>query len=148
MKVQKNKKFRDLFLAGRHKGLTIIIAVHNRSNLDKTINDNLHRAIFATKQSAAGASERMDTTGRKEINEIKFIANQVFSADQQYRKLCYISNCPDPYRWLIAKYIPFEPDEKKRKYVGSKYVNRYLKSIESNTETLSKGNQYAKAYGL
>lgn len=148
MKVQKNKHFRDLFLAGRHKGITPIIAVHNRSNLDKTINDNLHRAIFATKQSASQAADRMDTTGRKEINEIKHITNQVFSADQQYRKLGYISNCPDPYRWLIAKFYPYEPDEKKRKYVGSKYVNKFLKSIESKEDTLAKGNQFAKAYGL
>ena len=38
---QKKPNFRNLFLAGRHNYITVLIAVHNRANLDKTINSEL-----------------------------------------------------------------------------------------------------------
>ena len=72
----------------------------------------------------------------------------IFNPSMQFRKLVYITNSPDPYRWVIAKFHPFEPDEYKRKYVGSRHVIKYLKSIESDGEKISKDNPFAKLFNM
>jgi hypothetical protein len=146
--VQGKKEFRDLFLAGRHNFITILISVHNRSNLEKTINDNISRCIFCSKKVASLAALRIESASKDDINEFKECIMSVFNPSVQYRKLVYITNSPDPFRWLIAKFHPFESNESKRKYVGSRHVSKFLKAVESNGDKLSKDNPFAKLFNM
>ena len=145
---QKKPDFRNMFLAGRHNYITIIIAVHNRSNLDKTINDNISRAIFCSKPVASLASNRIDSATKSDLLEFKHNISSIFNPAVEHRKMVYISNSPDPFRWIKAKKIEFEEDENKRKYVGSRYVIKFLKSVESNDDEISTNNPYAKMFGI
>lgn len=145
---QKKPNFRNLFLAGRHNYITVLIAVHNRANLDKTINDNISRAIFCSKQVASLASNRIDSASKSDLSEFKHNITSIFNSSVEHRKMVYIGNSPDPFRWIKAKKIDFEEDEDKRKYVGSRYVIKFLKSVESNNDEIPTNNPYAKMFGI
>ena len=62
--------------------------------------------------------------------------------------MVYIGNSPDPFRWIKATYKSYEDDESKRKYVGSKYVVKFLKSIENNEDEIPSDNPFAKMFGM
>jgi len=146
--MQKKPDFRNLFLAGRHNYITVLIAVHNRANLDKTINDNISRGIFCSRQVASLASHRIDSAGKEDLLEFRHNITSIFNPSVEHRKMVYIGNSPDPFRWIKATYKKYEDDESKRKYVGSKYVVKFLKSIENNNDEIPTDNPYAKMFDL
>lgn len=102
---------KDLFYAGRQYFITTIITSQDDKEIDSELRKNSMISIFTTPQIATANFERKSNHYPKfVVNKSKLCISEVFKQmdgeETHFRKLIYINNLADPFRYTIADLYP------------------------------------------
>ena len=101
-KFQKEEVVKKILFQGRHSYINIIITLQDDMNLDSSIKKNSFVNIFTTGQCASAYFERGSNNFNKKEKEIAAkIIPYIFSR-KDYKKLVYIRDDANPFRFIVA----------------------------------------------
>ena len=133
--------FRKLFYQSRHSFITSIFAVQDDSDLPPNLRKNVALNVFMTSAVSKSNFERASNKYSKELIQVaNKIIVEIFSG---YRKLIFIDNDPlkQYFYHMTANIIP--PFK-----FGSPSLNLICSAVESNNESVDKGNRFYDAFKL
>jgi hypothetical protein len=111
-KFQKEEVVKKIFFQGRHDFINLIITLQDDTNLDSDIKKNAFVSIFTTQQCASAYFDRKSNSfPKKEKLHAAKVISLIFAdgSKKNYKKLVYLRNAPDPFRYTIANlYEPFK----------------------------------------
>jgi len=129
---------KDLFYAGRNYFITTIITTQDDKEIDSSLRKNSMVSIFTTDQIAISNFTRKSNGYPKFIaDKSKMCIERVFKRDddgeEHYRKLVYINNLSDPFRYYLADlHDDFQVGCKSFWALNSKMSKGKKQGIESN----------------
>jgi hypothetical protein len=101
-KFQKEEVVKKILFQGRHSYINLILTLQDDMNLDSSIKKNSFVNIFTTSQCANAYFERSSNNFNKKEKEIASkIIPYIFSR-KDYKKLVYIRDDINPFRYTIA----------------------------------------------
>jgi len=107
-KLQREEVMRKIIFQGRHNHINLIMTLQDDKDLESSIKKNAFVNIFTTERCAATYFERSSNSfSRKEKNYAYSVISSVFSS-RDYKKLVYIRDAPDPFRYTIANIYSFK----------------------------------------
>jgi hypothetical protein len=104
-KFQKEEVVKKIIFQGRHVFINIILTLQDDMYLDSSIKKNAFVNVFTTSRCAAAYFERNSSSFSKKEKEIADkIITAIFapSAKKDYKKLVYIRDDSNPFRYTIA----------------------------------------------
>lgn len=102
-KFQKETVIQKIFFQGRHSYINLILSLQDDLRLDSSIKKNAFVNIFTTSQIASAYFNRAGTSfSKKEKQLADKIISHVFTDSKDYKKLVYVRNEVQPFRYTIA----------------------------------------------
>jgi hypothetical protein len=104
-KFQKEEVVKKIMFQGRHIFINLIITLQDDMYLDSSIKKNAFVNVFTTSRCAAAYFERSNSSfSKKEKDEADKIITAIFapSVKKDYKKLVYIRDDSNPFRYTIA----------------------------------------------
>lgn len=102
-KFQKETVIQKIFFQGRHSYINLILSLQDDLRLDSSIKKNAFVNIFTTSQIASAYFNRSGTSfSKKEKHLADKIISRVFTDSKDYKKLVYVRNEVQPFRYTIA----------------------------------------------
>lgn len=141
---KKSSAIKEIFYEGRHYFFTTLISSQDDKEIDSELRKNTTISIFTTAQSATSNFERASNGYPKhEKTRSKYCIDAVFKQDENdvkhHRKLVYIQNEADPFRYTISDlYDEFR--------MGSLPMWEYAERIGKKNDTLNKNNKLLESY--
>lgn len=141
---KKSSAIKEIFYEGRHYFFTTLIAAQDDKEIDSELRKNTHLSMFTTSQAATSNFERASNGYAKhERMRAKQCIESVFKQDdndiKHFRKLIYIQNESDPFRYTIADmYDEFR--------MGSLPMWEYSERIGKKSDNLNKNNKLLESY--
>ena len=135
---KKSTAIKEIFYEGRHYFFTTIISSQDDKEIDSELRKNTTISIFTTSQAATSNFERASNGYAKhERLYSKKCIEAIFRQDdndiKNYRKLVYIQNESDPFRYTIANmYDNFR--------MGSLPMWEYSEKIKQKNDGLQRNN--------
>ena len=110
-KFQNSEVLKKIFMQGRHNHITLILTLQDDKGLDTSIKKNAFVSIFTEIRCASAFFDRSSSSFNKsERIEAEKIVSFVLDKryKKTYRKLYYMRDSPDPFRYRISNiYEPF-----------------------------------------
>lgn len=141
---KKSTAIKEIFYEGRHYFFTTLIAAQDDKEIDSELRKNTTISMFTTSQAATSNFERTSNGYAKhERLRAKLCTESVFKQDdndiKHFRKLVYIQNETDPFRYTIADmYDDFR--------MGSLPMWEYSERIGKKNDNLHKNNKLLETY--
>jgi hypothetical protein len=141
---KKSTAIKEIFYEGRHYFFTTIISSQDDKEIDSELRKNTTISIFTTSQAATSNFERASNGYAKhEKIHAKKCIESVFKQDENdiknYRKLVYVQNDSEPFRYTIANiYDNFR--------MGSLPMWEYSEKIKNKNDSIQKGNLLFESY--
>jgi len=103
-KFQKETVIQKIFFLGRHSFINLILSLQDDLRLDSAIKKNAFVNIFTTSQIASAYFSRSGTSFTKKEKQLaEKIIGCIFSSNaDDYKKLVYVRNESQPFRYTIA----------------------------------------------
>jgi hypothetical protein len=141
---KKSSAIKEIFYEGRHYFFTTVIAAQDDKEIDSELRKNTTISMFTTSQAATSNFERASNGYAKhERLHAKQCTESVFKQDENdikhFRKLVYIQNESDPFRYTIADmYDEFR--------MGSLPMWEYSERIGKKNDNINKNNKLVESY--
>jgi len=102
-RFQKEEVVKKIIFQGRHSHINIILTLQDDLNLDSSIKKNAFVNIFTTARCATAYFERGSNSFSKKDKELAArIITNTFTASSDFKKLAYIRDDIDPFRYIVA----------------------------------------------
>jgi ABC-type dipeptide/oligopeptide/nickel transport system ATPase subunit len=127
-RFQKEEVIKKIIFQGRHNYINIILTLQDDLNLDTSIKKNAFVNIFTTSRCASAYFQRSSNNfPKKEQKKINKIIDTIFFSNtkKNYKKLVYIRDDPDPYRYTVATiYDKFRFGSSSLWKINNKLINK------------------------
>lgn len=105
---QKSTVFLKIIQQGRHDNINLLMSLQDDANVDSNVKKNVSMSFFTTSQCAGAYFERKSNSFPKKIREMAgSIISALYTNSTDYRKLAYIRDNSDPFRYILAESYNF-----------------------------------------
>jgi hypothetical protein len=103
--------FNSIFYQGRHNFITLVFAAHDDKIVDTELRKNSRVTIYTTSASLITSIEKKSNGySAREKKEANCMSSVIFGEEvngvKTHKKLCYIREDPNPFRYTIANVYP------------------------------------------